>query len=79
MVVGDAEGVLAATVALLEYNSLPDRDAMRLRFHVINDDASVSGQAVLRWRLKSLEPAGWLPFLRAGFLMHCAGFVLLAW
>ncbi|MGI8609354.1 MAG: hypothetical protein ACR2MY_09035 [Candidatus Dormibacteria bacterium] len=61
---GDGEGVLASTVALLEYNPLPDRDALRLRFHVVNDDASVSGEALLRWRLKSLEPAGWLPFLR---------------
>ena len=61
---GDAEGVLAATVALLDYNPLPDRDAMRLRFHVVNEDASVAGEATLRWRLKSLEQSGWLPFLR---------------
>lgn len=60
----DAEGVLAATVALLDFNPLPDRDAMRLRFHVVNDDSSVSGHAVVRWRLKPIEQAGWLPFLR---------------
>ena len=61
---GDAEGVLAATAALLDYNPLPDRDALRLRFHVVNDDASVRGQATLRWRLKALDPGGWLPFVR---------------
>ncbi|HEV1998159.1 MAG TPA: hypothetical protein VGR61_08535, partial [Candidatus Dormibacteraeota bacterium] len=61
---GDAEGVLAATAVLLAYNPLPDRDAMRLRFHVINDDSSVTGQAIVHWRLKSLEQSGWLPFLR---------------
>jgi hypothetical protein len=61
---GEAEGVLAATVALLECSPLPDRDAMRMRFHVVNDDAAVSGRAVLRWRLKPLEQSGWLPFLR---------------
>jgi hypothetical protein len=61
---GDAEGVLSATAALLDFNPLPDRDAMRLRFHVVNDNAAANGRATLRWRLKSLEPAGWLPFLR---------------
>lgn len=61
---GEAEGVLAATVALLECSPLPDRDAIRMRFHVVNDDAAVSGRAVLRWRLKPLEQSGWLPFLR---------------
>gem|GEM_PF-2858640 len=61
---GDAQGVLAATAALLDYNPLPDSDAMRLRFHVVNDNASVGGQATLRWRIKSMEPAGWLSFLR---------------
>jgi hypothetical protein len=60
----DAEGVLAATVALLECSPLPDRDAMRLRFHVVNDDASVVGGATIRWRLKQLEQSSWLPFLR---------------
>ncbi|MFN2466346.1 MAG: beta galactosidase jelly roll domain-containing protein [Candidatus Dormibacteria bacterium] len=61
---GEAEGVLAATVALLDCTPLPDRDAMRMRFHVINDNASVGGRATLRWRLKPLEQSGWLPFLR---------------
>ena len=61
---GEAEGALAVTAALLECSSLPDRDAMRLRFHVVNDDASVGGPAVVRWKLKPLEPSGWLPFSR---------------
>lgn len=61
---GDAQGVLAATAALLECSPLPDRPAMRLRFHVVNDDASVGGAAVVRWRLKQIEQSGWRPFLR---------------
>ncbi len=61
---GDAEGVLAATAALMEFSPLPDRDAVRLRFHVVNDNAAVSGPATLRWHVKSLEQSGWLPFLR---------------
>ena len=61
---GEAEGALAVTTALLECSSLPDKDAMRLRFHVVNDDAAVGGPATVRWRLKPLEPTGWLPFSR---------------
>jgi hypothetical protein len=61
---GEAEGALAATAALLECTTLPDREAMRLRFHVVNDDAGVSGPATVRWRLRSLEQGGWLPFSR---------------
>ena len=61
---GEADGVLAATAALLECSSLPDRDAMRMRFHVVNDDAAVGGPAVVRWRLRPLEATGWMPFSR---------------
>lgn len=61
---GEAQGVLAATAALLECSSLPDRDVMRMRFHIVNDDAAVGGPATVRWRLKPLEPTGWLPFSR---------------
>ena len=61
---GDAQGVLAATTAMLDYNALPGLDALRLRFYVVNDDASVGGEALLRWRLKPMEPGGWLPFSR---------------
>jgi hypothetical protein len=60
----EAGGALAATAALLEWHELIDRDALKLRFHVINDDIAVTGRAVLRWRLRALESSSWLPFLR---------------
>ena len=60
----EAGGFLAATAALLEWHELIDRDALKLRFHVVNDELSVHGRAVVRWRLKAVEASGWLPFVR---------------
>ena len=60
----EAGGALAASVALLEWHELIDREALKLRFHVVNDDLAVRGRAVLRWRLRALESSSWLPFLR---------------
>lgn len=60
----EAGGFLAATAALLEWHELIDRDALKLRFHVVNDELGVHGRAVVRWRLKAVEASGWLPFVR---------------
>jgi len=60
----EAGGFLAATAALLEWHELIDREALKLRFHVVNDELSVHGRAVVRWRLKAVEASGWLPFVR---------------
>jgi Glycosyl hydrolases family 2, sugar binding domain/Glycosyl hydrolases family 2 len=59
----EAGGVLAATAALLDWHELIDRDGLKLRFHVINDELAVRGRAVLRWRLRA-EASSWLPFQR---------------
>ncbi|MFN2462578.1 MAG: hypothetical protein ABR573_01580 [Candidatus Dormibacteria bacterium] len=61
---GEAEGALAATAALLECSTHPDRDTIRMRFHVVNDDSAVGGPATLRWRIIAAESGGWLPFAR---------------
>ncbi len=60
----EAEGALAATTVLADWHRIGDGDSMRLRFHVVNDDLAVSGRALVRWRLRALEPTGWLPFVR---------------
>jgi hypothetical protein len=60
----ESGGILAATAALLEWHELIDRDALKLLFHVVNDELSVHGRAVVRWRLKAVEASGWLPFVR---------------
>ncbi len=60
----EGAGFLAATAALLEWHELVNRDALMLRFHVVNDELAVQGRALLRWRMKALEPSGWLPFVR---------------
>jgi hypothetical protein len=60
----EAGGFLAATAALLEWHELIDREALKLSFHVVNDELSVQGRAVVRWRLKVMESSGWLPFVR---------------
>src|SRR5258708_5697582 len=60
----EGAGFLAATAALLEWHELVDRDALMLRFHVVNDELAVQGRALVRWRMKALEPSGWLPFVR---------------
>jgi hypothetical protein len=60
----EAGGVLAATAALLDWHELIDRDGLKLRFHVINDELAVRGRAVVRWRLRALEGSSWLPLQR---------------
>jgi hypothetical protein len=60
----EAEGALAATTVLADWSRLDGGDALRLRFHVINDDLSAGGRALVRWRMRALEPGGWLPFVR---------------
>jgi hypothetical protein len=60
----EASGALASTTVLLDWTPMSERGSIRLRFHVINDDLSVTGSAVVRWRLRVTEPGGWLPFLR---------------
>jgi hypothetical protein len=60
----EASGALASTTVLLDWTPLSERGGLHLRFHVINDDLSVTGPAVVRWRLRVTEPGGWLPFLR---------------
>jgi hypothetical protein len=60
----EGAGFLAATAALLEWHELVDRDALMLRFHVVNDELAVHGRALVRWRMRALEPSGWLPFVR---------------
>ena len=60
----EAEGALAATTVLADWHRIGGGDSMRLRFHVVNDDLAVSGRALVRWRLRALEPTGWLPFVR---------------
>ncbi|MFY9616318.1 MAG: sugar-binding domain-containing protein [Candidatus Dormiibacterota bacterium] len=60
----EAEGALAATTVLADWHRLAGGDAVRLRFHVINDDVATNGRGLVRWRLRALEPTGWLPFVR---------------
>jgi hypothetical protein len=60
----EAEGVLAATTVLADWHRIAGGDAVRFRFHVINDDLAAHGRALVRWRLRALEPTGWLPFVR---------------
>ncbi|MEA2646557.1 MAG: hypothetical protein QOE92_1640, partial [Chloroflexota bacterium] len=62
--IDEAEGALAATAVLCDWNRLETSGPVRLRFHVVNDDLAVSGRGLVRWRLRALEPGGWLPFLR---------------
>jgi hypothetical protein len=60
----EAEGALAGTTALLDWTRLQDRQGLRLRFHVINDEVGMEGQATVRWRLRALDAGGFLPFIR---------------
>jgi hypothetical protein len=60
----EAEGALAATTVLADWHPIAGGDSMRLRFHVVNDDLAAGGRALVRWRVRAMEPSGWLPFLR---------------
>jgi hypothetical protein len=58
----EGEGALATTAALGSWTHV-DGGGLRLRFHVVNDERSVFGRAVLRWRL-SAPGGGWAPLRR---------------
>ncbi|MHB8509438.1 MAG: sugar-binding domain-containing protein [Candidatus Dormibacteria bacterium] len=55
----DAAGVLAPTVALLDWAPAPDQSGLVMRFHVVNDLAAAPGRARLEWSVRAAEPGGW--------------------